>query len=151
MVCADGVAYIGLLLVFFREVHAEYCVWQFRLVVRHFAYVVQKPCAFRFLRVEPQFGCHDGAQVGCLACVLQQVLPVGRAVFHFADKAYEFRVQSVYAEVDSGAFTYFYYFFLYLFACFSNDFFYACGVYAPVNHELVQCETRYLAAHGVEA
>ena len=86
---AEIVAYLGLFLVFFGEFHTEQCVGQFGFFVGHFAYVVQQaraPCLFG---VEAEFGSHDGAEVGCFAGVLQQVLPVAGAVFHLAHEADE--------------------------------------------------------------
>ena len=104
VVGADGVADFGFLLVFLGEFHAADCVRQFRFVVGHLADVVQQTCAARRLGIQTQLGGHDACEVRRFAGVLQQVLAVGRAVFHFADHADQFGMQAVDAQVDRGAF-----------------------------------------------
>ena len=52
VVSTDGIADFWFLLIFFGKFHAEKCVGQFGLFIRHFAYVVEQTCATCFLRVE---------------------------------------------------------------------------------------------------
>ena len=60
-------------------------------------------------------------------------------------------MQAVYSEVDGGALSCLHNLFLDLFAYFCHNFLDACGVYASVGHKLMQGQTGYLAAYGVEA
>jgi ribonuclease Y len=99
---ADGIAYFGFLLVFLGEFHADDCVRQFRFVVGYLADVVEQACAACRLGVQPQLGGHDTREVGRFTGVLQEVLAVGRTVFHFADHADQLGVQPVDAEADRG-------------------------------------------------
>ncbi len=124
---------------------------QFRLVVRHLAYVVQESGTARFLRVQAQLRRHYGTEVGRLAAVLQKVLAVGGTVFHAPNHADELRVQTVDAEVDGGALARLDDFFLHLAAHFGHYLLDAGRVYAAVHHQLVERQARYLAAHRVEA
>ena len=150
MVCADGVADFGFLLEFLGQLCAVECVGQFAFFVGHLTNVVEQASALCLLGVQAEFGCHNGAEVGCFASVLQEVLSVGGAIFHFAYDAHEFGVQSVDAEVNGGALTCFDNFLFHLFAHFGHDFLNACGVDASVGNELVECQAADFAAHGVE-
>ncbi len=123
---------------------------QLRLVVRHLAYVVQQAGAAGFLGVEAEFRSHDGAQVGSLTRVLQQVLAVRTAVFHASYHAYKLRVQAVDAEVDGRAFAGLDNLLLHLTAHLCNNLLDACRVYAAVHNELVQGEAGDFAAYRVE-
>ena len=60
-------------------------------------------------------------------------------------------MQTVDAEVDGSALSCLDYFLLYLLAHLCDNFLDACGVYSSVGDELMQRQTCYLAAHGVEA
>ena len=83
--------------------------------------------------------------------MLQKVLAVRRAVFHFANHADELRVQAMYSEVDCRALSCFDYFFFHLFAHLCHNFFDACRVNAAVDYELMKGEACYFAAHRVES
>ena len=104
MVGADGIAYLGFLLEFLGQFHAQDGMRQFRLVVGHFADVVQQSGPFGHLGVQPQFSRHGGAQLGHFDGVLQQVLSVRGTVFHPADHPDQLMVQVMDAQVDAGAF-----------------------------------------------
>ncbi len=95
VVGADGVADVGLLLILLGQLHADDCVGQFGFVVGHLADVVQQAGAACDLGIQPQLGGHDAGQIGRLASVLQQVLAVGRTVFHLADQADQLGMQAV--------------------------------------------------------
>ena len=82
--------------------------------------------------------------------MLQQVLSVGRTVFHTADEPYEFDVQSVDTEVDAGPLSRLEYLVLELLADLRDDFLDTCGMYAAVDYELVEREPRDFAPYGVE-
>ena len=124
---------------------------QFRFVVGHLADVVQQTCSAGDLGIEAQFGGHDACEVGRLPGVLQQVLTVGRAVFHLADHADQLGVQSVDAQVDRRALAHLDDLLLDLFLDLGHHFLDAGGVDAAVGDELVQGQTRDLAAHGIES
>ena len=76
VVRADRVADIRFLFLFFAKLHAEDRVWQFRLIVGHFADVVQQTGPFCPFGIQAQLGGHDGAEIRRFAGVLQKVLPV---------------------------------------------------------------------------
>ena len=82
--------------------------------------------------------------------MLQQVLTIGRAVFHFADDANQFWVQAMYSKVNASALACFHYFIFHLFLHLGNDFFNACRVDTSVCHELVEGQTANFTANGVE-
>ena len=123
---------------------------QFRLFIGHLAYVVEESGAACFLGIEAEFRCHDGAEIGRLAGVLQQVLSVARTVFHLTDKTYKVGMQAVDTEVDDGTLAGLDDFLLNLLAHFVDHLLDACRVDTAVGHELMECQTRYLAAHGVK-
>ena len=148
---ADGVAHIGMLFVFLGQFHAEDCMRQLGVGLGHFADVVEQTGAFGQLGVQAQLRGHGGGEVGYFAAVLQQVLPVGGAVFHASYHAHELVVHVVDAKVDAGAFAHFGNLLLNLAAGLGHHFLNACGVDAAVGDEFVQRQTGYLAAHGVEA
>ena len=150
MVGSDGIADVGFLLILFGNFGSVESVGEFALLVGHFSDVVQQSGSFGLLWVQSQFGSHHGAEIGCFAGVLQQILTVGRAVFHFSHDADEFGMQSVDAQVDGGAFSGFDNLVVELFFHFGHHFFDACGVDAPVGHQLVQSQAANLAANGVE-
>ena len=87
MVGADGVAYLGFLLVFLGQLHAQECVGQFGLFVGYLADIVQEAGAACLFGVKAEFRSHDGAEIGGFAGVLQKILAVAGAVFHFSDQA----------------------------------------------------------------
>ena len=59
------------------EITRQYrSVRQFAFLIRHLTYIMQQSCTLGLLRVQSEFGCHDSAEVGCLAGVLQEVLSV---------------------------------------------------------------------------
>ena len=147
---ADGIAYFGFLLVFLGEFHADDCVRQFRFVVGYLADVVEQACAACRLGVQPQLGGHDTREIGRFTGVLQEVLAVGRTVFHFADHADQLGVQPVDAEVDRGAFSDFDDLLFDLFLYFGYDLLDACRVDAAVGYQLVERQAGDLAADRVE-
>lgn len=124
---------------------------QLRLVVGNLTYVVQQSGAPGQLGVQTEFGGHDAAQVGYLARVLEQVLSVGRAVFHFADEPDQLGVQSVYAQIDCRPLAGLDDLFLDLLLHLGYDLFDTRRVDASVGHELVQREPGDFAANGIEA
>ena len=150
VVGADGVADLGFLFEFLGELHADDCVRQFGLVIGHLADVVQQSRAAGRLGVEAQLSGHDARQVSRLACVLQQVLAVGGAVFHLADHADQLGVQAVDAQVDGGALAHLDDLLLDLFLHLGHHLLDAGGVDASVGDELVQGQPRDFAPHGVE-
>ena len=111
---------------------------------------MQEAGALGDLRVQAQFGGHDGADVRDLAGVLQEVLPVGRTVFHAADQAHEFHGHSVDAQVDAGALAGFEDFVFELLLDLGDHFLDAGGVDAAVHDELVQGQAGHFAADRVE-
>ena len=151
VVRAYGVAYFRFLLAAFGNLHAEDCVRQFGFLVRHFAYVVQQPGTAGLLRVQPKFGCHNGAEVGGFACMLQKVLTVARTIFHLTDHADKVGVQAVDTQVDSCALTSFHNLLLNLFAHLVDNLLDSGGVNAAVGHKLVKGQAGDFAAHRVEA
>ena len=138
VVGADGVADFRFLFVFLGEFHAKKCMRQLGFLVGHLAYVVKQTCAACLLGIEAELGGHDGAEVGGFARVLQEVLAVRRAVFHFAHHTDEVGVQPVDAEVYSCAFAGLNDFFFDLLAHFGHDFLDAGRVDASVGNELVE-------------
>ena len=83
--------------------------------------------------------------------MLQQVLSVGRTVFHLADHADQFGVQSVDSQVDRRALADLDDLLLDLLLNLGDHLLDACGVDAAVGDELVQGQTRDFAAYGIEA
>ena len=82
--------------------------------------------------------------------MLQQVLTIGRAVFHLTDDTNQFRMQSVNAQVDGSTFTGFYDFFFYLFAHFGYHFLNTCRVNTSVRYQLMQGQTSHFATYRIE-
>ena len=150
MVRTYGIAYIGFLSVFLAQLHTEFCVRQFDIIVCHFADVMQQTCTACRLDVQTEFAGHRGTEVRGLASMLQQVLSVRRAVFHLSDETNEFGVQTVYAKVYGGTFTDLDNLFLNLLGHFRHYLFDTRGVNTTVLYQLVQRQTRYLAAYGIE-
>ena len=150
MVGTDGIADIGFFAKLLSEAHSVESMGRFGVLVGHFAYIVEQTCAACFLGVESEFGGHDGAEVSRFAGVLKEVLTVGGTILHLADHTNEFRMQTVYAQVDGSALAGFDNLFLDLFLHFSHHFLDARGVDTSVCYELVQSQTCYLAANGVE-
>ena len=124
---------------------------QFAFLIGHLADVVQETGTLCLLGIQAEFGSHYGAKVGGFSGVLQEVLTVGRAIFHLTDNANQFGVQAVHAEVDGRALTRLDDFFFHLFLHLGHDFLDACGVDAAVGDELVQGEAADFAAYGVES
>ena len=151
MVSADGIADVGFLLVLLSEFHTQLSVRHLGLIIGHLADIMQQTCTASLLGIQAQLTGHDGTQVGSLARVLQQVLTIAGAVLHLTNHADEFGVQAMDTHVDSGAFTGLDDFFLDLTAHFGNNLLDACRMDAAVAHQLVQCQTGDLAAHGVKA
>ena len=77
MVCPDGIADVRLFLVLLTELHPQESVWQLGLVIGYLTDVVQEAGTLSVLGVEAELTGHDGAEVGGLAGVLEEVLPVG--------------------------------------------------------------------------
>ena len=102
------------------------------------------------LGVQPKLGGHDGADVGHLAGVLQQVLSVGGAVFHAADHPHELDVESMDAEVDAGPLSCLEDFLLELFLDLGHYFLNPGGMDPAVHDKLVQREPGDLPADGIK-
>ena len=150
VVGTDGIANIGFFLVFlgdFRTVEGVRIVGVF---VGHFSDVVQQSGAFRFLRIQTEFSRHHSTEVGRFTGVLQQVLTVGRTIFHLSDDANQFGVQAVDTEVDGRALTRLDNFVVELFFDLRHDFLDAGRVDATVADELVERQTADFAANRVE-
>ncbi len=124
---------------------------QFGLVVGHLADVVEQTRTAGGLGVEAQLRGHDAGQVGRLACVLQEVLAVGGAVLHLADHTDQLGVQAVDAQVDGRALAHLDDLLLDLLADLRHHLLDAGGVDTAVGDQLVQGQTRDLAAHGIES
>ncbi len=124
---------------------------QFTLLIGHLADVMQQSCSLCLLGVQPEFACHHSAKIGRLACVLQQVLSVRRAILHLTNNSYQFGVQSMNAKVDGCAFSRLYDFVVELFLHLCHNFLDACRMDTTVAHQLVQSQATYLAADGVES
>ena len=77
VVRADGVADLRLFLVLLGQFHTKQCVWKLRLLLGNLTDVVQETGPLGELRIQTELGCHDGADVGDLTGVLEQVLTVG--------------------------------------------------------------------------
>ena len=105
VVGTNGIADICLLFVLLSQLGTIECVWQLAFLVRHFTYIVEQTGALGFLGIEAQLSGHDGAEVGCLAGMLKEVLTIRGTVLHLADNADELRVKTVNAEVDGGSLT----------------------------------------------
>ena len=112
---------------------------------------MQQACAAGDLGVETQLGSHDACEVGRFTGVLQQVLAVGRTVFHLADHADQFGVQSVDAEVYRRALADLDDLLLDLLLDLGHHLLDAGGVDTSVGDQLVQGQTCDFAAHGVES
>ena len=76
MVCADGVADIGLLLILLGQTHTVLGVCHLGLLIGHLTYIMKQTGTFCLLGVQTQFCSHYGTEVSGLTCVLQQVLSV---------------------------------------------------------------------------
>ena len=112
--------------------------------------IVQQAGPLGEFGVEPQFGSHHRADVGHLAGVLQEVLPVGGAVFHTADQPDQFDVQAMDAQVDTGALAGLQNLVLELLLDLRDHLLDAGRVDAAVDDQLVERQPRHFAAHGVE-
>ena len=141
---------VGLLLIFLGELGAIERVGQVGLLVGHLADIVEQSGTLGLLRVETQLGGHDGAQVGRLAGVLQQVLSVGGAILHLADDAHQFGMETMDTEIDGRALSRLHYLGVELLLHLGDHLLDAGGVDAAVGHELVEGQTADLAADGVE-
>ena len=150
MVRTNGVADFRLFLVLLCQFHTQQGVRQFRLFFRNLANVVQQTGALGNFGIQAQFTGQDGADVGYLAGVLQQVLAIGGTVFHAADQAHQFHAQAVDAQVYAGAFSGFQDFFFQLLLDFGHHFLDAGGVDATVYNQLMQGQAGYLAADRIE-
>ena len=151
MVSTDTVHDLGPFLVLFCKAGAKNSVGQFGLVFRHFTDIVQKSGALSDLGIEAEFGSHYSTDISDLTGVLKQVLSVGAAILHTAYHAHEFKIQAVYAQVDTCALAGFQDFFFQLFAHLGHNFLDTGGMYAAVDDQLVQGEPRHLAAHRIES
>ena len=151
MVGADSVADLRLFLVLLCQFHTQEGVRQIRVFLRDFANVMQETSAFGDLGIQAQFACQDGADVGHLPRVLQQVLSIGGTVFHAADQAHQFHAKAMDAQVYAGAFAGFQDFFFQLLGHLGNHFLDAGRMDAAVHHQLVQGQAGYFAAHRVES
>ena len=150
VVGGDGVDDVGLLLIFLGELGAIECVGQVGLLIGHLADIVEQSGTLGLLRVETQLGGHDGAQVGRLAGVLQQVLSIGGAILHLADDAHQFGMETMDTEVDGRALSRLHYLGVELLLHLGDHLLDAGGVDAAVGHELVEGQAADLAADGVE-
>ena len=151
MVSTDSVADVGVLLVLLGELHAEDCVRELGVGLRHLADIVEQAGTFGELGVEAQLGSHRSGEVGHFAGVLKEVLTVGGTILHAADHAHELMVHIVDAEVDTGAFAHFGNLLFNLTAGLGNDLFDTCRMDTAIGDELVEREASNLAADGVEA
>jgi hypothetical protein len=70
---------------------------QFGFLIGHFTYIVQQTGPTGFLGIQTEFRSHNGTKVRRFTRVLQQVLTVGRTVFHFTHQTNQFGMQTVHA------------------------------------------------------
>ena len=87
---------------------------QFSFFIGHFADIVQQAGTFGQLYVEPEFACHDGAEIGHFTAVHEQVLPVGRAEPHFTHDTHQFFMQAMNAQFNYRTFADFHHLFFQL-------------------------------------
>ena len=76
MVSTYGIADVWLLLELLGNLGTIECVRQLTLLVRHLTDIVEQTGTLCLLGVQAQLRCHDSTEVGCLACVLQEVLTI---------------------------------------------------------------------------
>ena len=151
MVGADSIADVRLFLVLLAELHTEESVRHLRLLVGHLADVVEESGTACFLGIYAELCSHDGTQIGGLAAVLEEVLPIAGAVLHLTDETDQLGVHAVDTEVDHGPLTGLHDLLLELLLRLLDHLLDAGGVDAAVLYQLVERETRQLAADGVEA
>src|SRR6266480_200659 len=134
-----------------RHLDAKLDVRAVVLVREHLADVVQQGAALGELDVELQLGRHNAGEPGDFLRVLQDVLPVRRAVAHPPHQLYELRVHALDARLvhrllarldDPG---------LDLGPAFPDDLLDPPGVDAPVGDEALEREPTHLPSHRVEA
>ena len=82
--------------------------------------------------------------------MLQQVLSIGRTVFHLTDDANQLGMQAVDTKVDGGTLTRLDNLVLQLLLHLGNDLLDTCGMDTSVGYQLMECQTASLAANGVE-
>ena len=111
---------------------------------------MEQTSPLRSLRIEPQFRGHDGADVGHLTGVLQQVLAIRGTVFHSADHSHELDVETVDSQVDTCSFSSLKDFILKLFLDFRHNFLDAGRMDTPVDHKLVESQPCDLPADRIE-
>ena len=150
MVRLDGVDDDRVLLVLAGKLHAQLDVAALHLVVHGLAEVMEQSCALGKRDILAQLGGEQPRDVGHLDRVVQNVLPVRRAVLLTAQQLHELGVQVVDAGLERGAFALGLDGVLDLAARLFHHILDAGGVDAPVGDELFQRQTRDLAADGVK-
>src|SRR5438876_571439 len=151
VVRGDAVDHRRMLAVLGRDFHAQLDVRAIMLVRENLADVMQQRAAFGELGVELQLGGDDPRKPGDFLRMLEDVLPVRRAVAHPADELHELRVHPLDARLvhrllaglDDRRFD--------LDARLLDHFLDAARVDAPVGDQSLQREATHLAAYGVEA
>ena len=151
VVRTDRIANIRFLLVLLSNFGTVDGVREFGFLIGHLTYVVEQAGTLCLLGVQSEFGRHDAAKIGCFARVLEQILPIRRAVLHFTDNANQFGVQTVDTEVNRRTLTRFDHFFVDLLFHLAHHFFDAGGVNTAVRNQVVECQTRHFATNGVES
>ena len=83
--------------------------------------------------------------------MLQQVLPIARAVFHPSHHAHQLVIHVGYAQIYTCTLSHLVDFLLYLAACLGHHLFDTGWMDAPIGHQFVQRQAGYLPPHGIEA
>src|SRR5688500_6167349 len=134
-----------------RDLDAELHVRAFVFVREHLADVVQERASLRHRDVEPELRRHDPREECHFLRMGEDILAIARAPLHAPDALDELRVEAGYASFVRG-----------LFAGLDDpgvdfptrlvdDFLDAPRVNAPIGDELLECDSRHLAAHRIEA
>src|SRR5690606_12173275 len=139
-----------MLLVFFSQLHTQQCVWQFRIIVRNLSNIMQQTCAFRHFHIQAKLCRHGSTEVRYFSRVLQQVLPVRRAVPHSSHHPNQLRVQSVNTQVNHCPLPDFYNLVVNQLLGFSHHLFNTCRVNTSVCDQTVQRQARNLPSNRVE-
>ena len=150
MVGTDGITDVGLFLVHLSNLGTIEGVGHLTLLIGHLADVMQQSGTLGLLRVQTQLGCHNGTEVGRLTGMLQQVLSIAAAIFHFADDTYQLGMQTVDTQIDGCALACLHDLVVELLLHLVHNLLDAGRVYAAIGHQLVQGQATSLATHRVE-
>jgi hypothetical protein len=147
----DAIHHQRMLAVLGRYFDAKLHVGALMLVREHLAHIVQQRAALGHRRVETELPGHDAGQVRHFLGMLQDVLPVARAIVHAPDELHELCVQSVCADFVRRLLAHFLDGRFDFLARLGHHFFDAARMDAPVGHQLLQRQSRDFASHRIEA